>query len=77
MNSSEKGWKSMRKNWTFPEVRKTIIDRRLTYGEIAKRTGYSPSRISDAINGRKVADKVKRAIAFALDRTYEQLWTAE
>lgn len=67
----------MPKNWTFPEVRKAIIDRQLTQQELARMTGYSQSRVSDAINGKKVSSRLKRAIAFALDRTYEQLWTAE
>ncbi len=59
----------------FKEVRKVMIDRDLTYDKLAKLTGFSKSRISDAVNGRPVASKLKKSLALALGEPYEKLWT--
>lgn len=61
----------------FKEVRKAVKRRGLTYAELSEMTGFSVSRISDAVNGRRVAEKVKRSIAMALEEPYEQLWSFE
>jgi hypothetical protein len=58
----------------FKEVRKVLIDRDLTYRDLARMTGFSAGRISDAINGRKVARKVKCCIALALRKDFSELW---
>lgn len=64
----------MAKKKTFREVRKAVIDSDFTYEDLAKITGFSTNRISLAINGHKVSDKVKRSLALALGRSYEELW---
>lgn len=62
----------------YKNVRVAMVMRDLTYAKLSKITGFSASRISDAVNGtRPVADKVRRSIAMALGMSYEWLWTLE
>lgn len=50
-------------------------DRRMTYKDLAKITGFSVGRLCGAVNGRPASDKVRRSMALALGMDYKALWT--
>jgi hypothetical protein len=61
----------------FIHARKAMRDRRITYKDLSKMTGFSVGRLCGAVNGRPASDKVRRSMALALGMDYDALWTEQ
>jgi len=51
-----------------------MINQGLTIKKLSTITGYSPSHLSNIIAGRLDSLRVKKVIALALHKNYEDLW---
>jgi len=56
------------------EVMKTMIDQDVTLKKLAEMTGYTYNHLSKVIHGHVNSEKVKKIIAFALRKNFDELW---
>jgi transcriptional regulator with XRE-family HTH domain len=61
----------------FKKVKKAMIDADLTITRLAEVTGYSRPYLSKVINGKSDSKKIKKVVALALRKEFEELWMQE
>jgi lambda repressor-like predicted transcriptional regulator len=61
----------------FNQVKDAMKAANITYKDLSRLTGFSVSRLCNAVNGRPASEKVKRSIALALGVAYESLWVEQ
>lgn len=64
-------------NMIFKKIRKEMIDQEITITELAHRTGYTREHLSRVLHGHQESIKAKKSVAFAMGRTFENLWDTE
>lgn len=58
----------------FSRARQAMRDSKVRYKDLSVLTGFSVSRLCNAVNGRPASEKVKRSMALALGVPFEELW---